>query len=148
MNDLSSTQGPKHRVSARVGGGRLVRRTFVFALVLASSGLLTGGGIELFFRYRESIESIYVLQKEMAQGAAFKIQQFIQDIENTMRTSTLTKEVTSAGLTEAYRFQLIKLLKVAPAITSAAALDAGGLERFKVSRIEMIRLEEDRWRNH
>jgi signal transduction histidine kinase len=123
-------------------GGRLLRRTFVIALVLVSGGLLTSGLVELFFRYRESVEAIEALQREMAQGAAFKIQQFVRDIEKTLRASTQTQEIIAAGLTEAYRFELIKLMKVAPAITEAVALDADGRERLKVSRVRML-LPED-----
>ncbi|MCZ6772030.1 MAG: cache domain-containing protein [Proteobacteria bacterium] len=78
----------------------------------------------------------------MAKGAAFKIEQFMQEIEKTMRASTQTPDIVSSGLTEAYEFELIKLLKVAPAITAAAALDANGRERFKVSRIQMVRPED------
>jgi signal transduction histidine kinase len=116
-------------------GGRLLRRTFAVALVLVSGGLVTSGAVELVFRYRESIESIGALQREMAQGAAFKIQQFVRDIEKMLRASTQTREIVTAGLTEAYRFELIKLLKNAPAITEAAALDPAGRERVKVSRV-------------
>ena len=124
------------------GGGRLLRRTFVIAFILVSGGLLTSGAVELFFRYRESVEAIEALQREMAQGAAFKIQQFVADIEKTLRASTQAQEIIAAGLTEAYRFELIKLLKVAPAITEAVALDADGYERLKVSRVRML-LPED-----
>jgi signal transduction histidine kinase len=124
------------------GGGRLLRRTFVIAFVLVSGGLLTSGAVELYFRYRESVEAIEALQREMAQGAAFKIQQFVADIEKTLRSSTQVQEVVSAGLTEAYRFELIKLLKVAPAITEAVAVDADGQERYKVSRVRMLLPEE------
>ena len=131
---------------AHVGGARLVRRTFVIALVLVSSGLLASGSAELFLRYRESVQSIWVLQREMAHGAAFKIQQFMQEIEKTMRASTQTQDIIEAGLTEAYRFQLNKLLKNAPAITTVVALDANGREQFKVSRVEMTRSEDLRSR--
>ena len=124
------------------GSGRLLRRTFVIALVLVSGGLISSGVLELFFRYRESVETIEALQREMAQGAAFKIQQFVRDIEKTLRASTQAQEIIASGLTEAYRFELIKLLKVAPAITEAVALDADGHERLKVSRVRML-LPED-----
>jgi len=124
------------------GSGRLLRRTFVIALVLVSGGLLTSGVVELFFRYRESVEAIEALQREMAEGAAFKIQQFVRDIEKTLRASTQAQEIIAAGLTQAYRFELIKLLKVAPAITEAVALNADGRERLKVSRVRML-LPED-----
>src|SRR5919205_545108 len=103
------------------GGGRLLRRTFVIAFILVSGGLLTSGAVELFFRYRESVEAIGALQREMAQGAAFKIQQFVADIEKTLRASTQAQEIIAAGLTESFRFELIKLLIVAPAITEAVA---------------------------
>src|SRR5262245_38178339 len=123
-------------------GSRLLRRTFIIALILVSGGLLTSGAVELFFRYRESVEGIGALQREMAQGAAFKIQQFVQDIEKTLRASTQTPDIVAAGLTEAYRFQLSKLLKVTPAITTATVLDANGRELIKESRVEMLRPEE------
>lgn len=133
--------------AARAGGGRLVRRTFVIALVLVSSGLLAGGAVEVFLRYRESVDSIWLLQREMAQGAAFKIQQFMQEIEKTMRASTQTQDIVDAGLTEAFEFQLIKLLKVNPAITTASALDANGHERLKVSQVRMVQPEDLRDRS-
>src|SRR5712691_4631758 len=120
------------------GGGRLLRRTFIIALILVSGGLFTSGAVELFFRYRESVAGIWVLQREMAQGAAFKIQQFVQDIEKTMRASTQTPDIVAAGLTEAYRFQLSKLLRVTPAITTVTVLDANGREQIRESRVETI----------
>ncbi len=123
-------------------GGRLLRRTFIIALVLVSGGLLTSGAVELFFRYRESVEGIWALQREMAQGAAFKIQQFVQDIEKTMRASTQAPDIATTVLTETYRLPLIKLLKVAPAITTATVLDANGREQVKESRVEMVRPED------
>src|SRR5262245_63372701 len=89
-----------HAASESVGGGRLLRRTFLVALVLVSGGLLTSGAVELFFRYRESVEGIWALQREMAQGAAFKIQQFVRDIEKKLRASTPTPDIVAAGLTE------------------------------------------------
>lgn len=128
--------------SRRAGGGRLLRRTFLIAFLLVSGGLISSGAVELFFRYRESVESIGALQREMAQGVAFKIQAFVQDIEKTLRASTQTPEIVTEGLTEAYRFQLIKLLRVAPAITTATALDTEGHETLKVSRVQMVQSQE------
>ena len=56
--------------------------------------------------------------------------------------ATQTPDLVAAGLTEAYRFQLDKLLKVVPAITSAVALDATGRERLKVSRRQIVQPED------
>ncbi len=142
MRESDKPKDVAYQIGARIGGGRLVRRTFIIALILVSSGLLVGGSVELYLRYNESVESIWVLQREMARGAAFKINQFMQEIENMMRASTQTLDIVSSGLTEAYEFELIKLLKVVPAITSVVALDSDGVERFKLSRLQMVRPED------
>ena len=124
------------------GGSRLLRRTFVLAFVLISGGLITSGGLELFFRYRDSVDDIAILQREMAQGAAFKIRQFVRDIEKTMRASTQTPQNITEGLGEAFRFQLIKMMKVSPAISTSVAIDRSGREILKASRVEMVNLDE------
>ncbi len=143
MNDTLIPSGPaRGQLGPSATGGRLLRRTFGIALLLVSGGLITSGVVELLFRYRESVESIGTLQREMAQGAAFKIRQFIQDIEKTMRASTQTQEIVVTGLTEAYRFDLTMLLKTAPAITEVAALNSAGHERIKMSRVRVIPPEE------
>jgi Cache domain len=138
-----SVPGQVDRTSVRrVKAGGLLRRTFIIALVLVSGGLITSSAIELFFRYRESVEGIWSLQREVARGVAFETQQFVRDIEHTLWAATQTPDIVAAGLTEAYRFQLDKLLKVAPAITTAVALDATGRERLKVSRRQIVQPED------
>jgi signal transduction histidine kinase len=122
--------------------GRLLRRTFAIAFFLVSGGLVASGVVELLFRYRESVEGIAVLQQEMAQAAAFKIQEFVREIERTLRATAQTREVVAGGLTQAFRFELIKLLKTTPAVTEAAALNPAGQELLKVSRVRTI-LPED-----
>ena len=126
----------------RAGRGRLVRRTFIIAIILSSSGLIAGGSLGLYLQYRETAKSIWLLQTEMAQGAAFRIHQFVQQIETIMLTSAQTPDVIESGLTDAYEFQLLKLLKIVPAITTIVAVDDQGQERHKVSRIKMV-LPED-----
>ena len=147
MNNTYTSEYPGRGQAGRAIRGkgsssRLLRRTFLIAFILVSGGLITSGAVELFFRYRESVEGIGALQREMANGVAFKIQQFVQDIEKTLRAATQTPEIVANGLTEAYKFQLIKLLRDAPAITAATAVDANGGERLKVSRVQMVRPED------
>jgi two-component system, NtrC family, sensor kinase len=137
-----STHGLPRSATPEGGGDRLLRRTFVSALILISGGLITSGVIELYFRYQESLESIGSSQRQMAEGAAFKIEQFVKEIERTMRASTKTREIVTKGLTNTYRFELIKLLKIAPAITEASAIDSNGREQAVVSRLRVI-LSED-----
>ena len=133
--DTNTIENSRTRRGSKTG---LVRRTFIIALVLVSSGLIAGGATEVYLRYQESVESIWLLQTEMATGAAIRIDQFVRQIENTMHASTQSPEILSSGLTEAFNFELIKLLKVVPAITTITAIDADGNERFKTSRTHMV----------
>lgn len=142
MSEPDNHKNIARQASTRPGTSRLVRRTFIIALALVSSGLLASGAVELHFRHREIVAGMWMLQREMAESAAFKIQQFIEEIERTMRASTQTPGIVGTGLTEAYEVELFKLLKVAPAITAIVALDADGQEQFKVSRLEMVRAED------
>lgn len=144
MKDAVMTQRASRRSLIRFGfsyshQSRLLRRTFLIAFLLVSGGLVTSGIVELFFRYRESVKSIHALQREMAQNATFKIQQFVETITQTLREITQTSEIITTGLTDSYRFQLLKLLRVVPAITTAVAMDITGHEKIKVSRLEMVR---------
>ncbi len=138
MSELGDSTETTDYGNARRGSGRLVRRSFIIALVLLSSGFIAGGAMELWFRYQESVSSIWSLQTEMAEGAAFKIHQFMQGIEKTMRISTQSQRIVDSGLTEEFEVELIKLLKAVPAITVVSALDLSGQEQFKLSRVELI----------
>jgi signal transduction histidine kinase len=132
--ETSMTQDNSPSDGSRTGG-RLLRRTFLISLLLVSIGLIASGALEIFFSYREKIAALGELQREIAQGAAFKIQQFVDDIEKTMRATTQTQGIVTSGLTQDFRFELIKLLKVAPAITEVVAVNTNGREELKVSRV-------------
>ena len=118
--------GQKHR--------RLVRHYFLISLVLISGGLITSGLSELYFRYRESAADLMRLQQEITSGAASKIEQFVQEIERTTRGAAKSREITENGLSPEYRFELRRLLVIAPAITEAVAIDSDGKRRVAVSR--------------
>jgi class 3 adenylate cyclase len=137
MTKLDDSAGIPGQGNSHPSKARLVRRTFIIALILLSSGFIAGGAIELGFRYRESVNSIWLLQTEMANRAAFKIHQFMQGIDKTMRTVTQTQRLVESGLTKDFEFVLIKLLKTEPAITSVTALDSGGREQYKLSRVQL-----------
>ena len=118
--------------------GRLIRHYFLISLVLISGGLITSGLSELYFRYRESAADLVRLQQEITLGAAAKIEQFVQEIERTTRGATKSREITAKGLSPEYRFELRRLLAIAPAITEAVAIDSDGISRVAVSRLTRV----------
>ncbi len=122
----------------RVPHGRSIRRTFLLALLVVTVSLIISAAIELVLRYRENIGSVAALQQEMADGATFKIRQFIGDIEKSMRSSAMSADAVETGSLGSFRFELLKLLKTTPAVTSAVVLDRRGQEIAKVSRETLV----------
>src|SRR5262249_25039787 len=116
----------------------LVRNYFLISLILISGGLITSGLSELYFRYRESVVDLVRLQQEITFGVAAKIEQFVQEIERTTRGAAKSREITEKGLSPEYRFELRRLLAIAPAITEAVAIDSDGKSRVAVSRLNRI----------
>ncbi len=120
---------------ARRPGGRLVREYFLISVLLVGGGLIASGIVEIYFRYQESREQLALYQHEVAAGAAFKIERFVQEIHNTLKGATRSREIAPKGLTPEFRFELEKLLLIAPAVTEAVALDEKGAVRVQVSRL-------------
>jgi signal transduction histidine kinase len=116
----------------------LVRHYFFISVILISGGLITSGLVEIYFRYQESRENLALFQQEVASGAAFKIERFVQEIERTMRGATKSREIAPKGLAPEYRFELEKLLLIAPAITEVLAMDAEGTVRLQASRLRTV----------
>src|SRR5580765_2789253 len=118
--------------------GRLVRDYFLISVVLIGGGLITSGLIEIYFRYQESREELARLQKEIATGAAFKIEHFVQEIHNVLKGATKSRDIAPKGLTVDFRFELEKLLLIAPAVTEAIALNENGVIQAQASRLRTV----------
>jgi signal transduction histidine kinase len=116
--------------------GRLVRHYFATSFVLIGGGLIVSGLIELYFFYHDTRDHIALLQQEMANGAAFRIEQFMLGIERGMRATAKSRDMAVEGLSPKYKFELERLLLIAPSITELTAIDAGGIERVQVARFK------------
>ena len=111
----------------------MVRGYFLISVLLISGGLISSGLLEIYYRYYENLEEIGLLQREVAAGAAFKLENFVHEIERTMRGATKSREIIIKGLTPGYRFELRKLLLIAPQITDLVAMDASVLRETRIS---------------
>ncbi|HTM10128.1 MAG TPA: ATP-binding protein [Verrucomicrobiae bacterium] len=118
--------------------GRLARDYFLISVVLVGGGLISSGLVEIYFRYQESREQLAIYQREVATSAAFKIERFVQEIHNTLKGATRSREIAPKGLTADFRFELEKLLLIAPAVTEAVALDEKGVIRVQASRLRTV----------
>jgi signal transduction histidine kinase len=123
--------------------GRLVRDYFLISVILIGGGLITSGLLEIYFRYRESRENVTLFQQEVAEAAAFKVEQFIDQIETALRTATKSPVIARKGLSDEFQSELTRLLLVTPAIEEVAALDLTGRIHLQASRFRAI-LPEDK----
>jgi signal transduction histidine kinase len=111
---------------------------FVISFVLLAGGLITSGLWEIYFRYQEIRDNIASVQRESAADAAFRIDQFIQEVHRSLVAATRSREVTASGLSPNYRFELERLLLVAPSVTEVIALDAAGVRKASAARLRTV----------
>src|SRR5271157_107109 len=122
---------------ARRGGPR--RRLFAkyaAALVgLVSLVLLINGSLDVWFSYDEARDAAIRLQREKADAAAQRIEEFVAEIERQIGWTTATQ--WAASPIEQRRFDFGRLQRQVPAITELIQLDGQGHEQLKVSRLSM-----------
>jgi signal transduction histidine kinase len=118
--------------------GRLMRDYFLVSALLVGGGLIVSGAVEIYYSFKESQQSLADVQREVATGAAIKIERFIHEIHNILRGATRSREIAPKGLTDEFRFELEKLLLIAPAITEAIALDRDGNIQIQASRLRTV----------
>jgi signal transduction histidine kinase len=144
--DADHRSGPIRVLTGRLGravsaaGASTVRsRLFIkyVALFVAvvSLALVANGAFEIWFSYQEHKASLISIQREQAQAAADKIDQFITEIES--QVGWTTQLPWSDGTLEQRRFDALRLLRQVPAITELAQVDASGHEQLRVSRLSM-----------
>jgi signal transduction histidine kinase len=115
--------------------GGLFRKYAALLVALVGGSLIVSAAIEMYYSYGESRQGLIAVQREKAQGAAAVIEQFVKEIEGQVGWATGFLPAGS-GL-EQRRFDFLRLLRQAPAITEVSYLDAGGREQIKVSRLAM-----------
>lgn len=118
--------------------GRLVRHYFFISLLLIAGGLISSVIVEIYFRYRESQEQIAILEHKSAAAVTMKIEQFVQGITTAITAATKSRENSLGRISPEYKFELKRLLFLAPAITEAVAFDLGGEKQAHVSRTSAV----------
>ena len=113
----------------------LLRKYATLLVALVGGSLIINAAIEMYYSYGESREALIAVQREKAQGAAAVIEQFVKEIEGQVGWATGFLP-TGSGL-EQRRFDFLRLLRQAPAITEVSYLDSDGREQIKVSRLAM-----------
>jgi len=135
MSSLNTRIAPFFRGRRR---GRLIRHYFFISLLLIAGGLISSSVLEIYFRYRESQEQIALREHKAAVVAAIKIEGFVQDMATAIRAATKSLETSQGRISPEYKFELKRLLFLAPAITEAVALNLDGVKQAHVSRTSAV----------
>ncbi|CAA2155527.1 Sensor protein ZraS [Methylobacterium brachiatum] len=108
---------------------------FAVAFVgLVTLVLLINGAVDLFLNYGDAKRNAIEVQREKAHAAAERVEAFISEIESQIGWTTRAEWRRISP--EQQRYDFIRLLRQAPAITEVAYLDPGGKEQLRVSRLE------------
>ena len=119
----------------RAPRGRLFRKYAALFVAVVSVALLANGAFEIWFSYQDHEASLIGIEREEAQGASGKIEQFVAQIQSQIGWTT--ELPWSAATLDQRRFDALRLLRQVPAITELSQLDAQGHEQLRVSRLEM-----------
>ncbi len=115
--------------------GRLFRKYVLLIVGLVSLVLLLNSALDFWFSYEENKAALFRIQQEKATSAARRIEQFVDEIERQLGWTTAPQ--WAASPLEQRRFDYVRLLRQAPAITELIQLDDSGKEQLKVSRLAM-----------
>jgi PAS domain S-box-containing protein len=132
--DVAADAAPVTRTPPRPWG-RLFRKYVLFFVGLVAVALLVNGGFDFWFGYQENKDSLIRVQQEKADGAAQRIEEFVEGIERQIGWTTHAQ--WSAAPLDQRRFDYVRLLSQTPAITEISELDRDGKEQLKVSRLAM-----------
>jgi HAMP domain-containing protein len=116
-------------------GGPLFRKYIALFLAVVCLVLLTNGLLEIGFAYREHEDSLVHMQREQAEAAAFKIGEFIKEVQAEIGWTTLLP--WGGDTIDQRRLDGVRLLHQVPAITELVQLDPAGREQLRVSRLAM-----------
>ena len=117
--------------------GRLFRKYAALLVALVGSALIVSAATEGFYSYFDHRDALVAVQREKAIGAATAIEQFVREIEGQVGWTTHASFGAGQSGADQRRFDFLRLLRQAPAITEVAYLDAQGREQLKVSRLAM-----------
>ncbi|HEU0201619.1 MAG TPA: GAF domain-containing protein, partial [Burkholderiaceae bacterium] len=118
----------------------LATRYAALVVALLSVALIVSGALETWASHRDRQAALEALQREKAQAAATAVSRFVEDVLRNLQWVTLTAGAPAGGDLQRRRLEFLKLLRLEPAITTAALLDVKGREQLRVSRIKPDRL--------
>ena len=119
-------------MSARRG---LFRKYAVIIVGLVGGVLVAAGATQIYFSYQENKATLVRLQREKAETAATRIEEFLHRIVTEIAWTAHSAYLPEGAAEPQRRLDFLWLLRQVPSITEASHLDASGRETLRVSRL-------------
>src|SRR5580704_11749934 len=127
---MSDTAAPGRSRSRR----SLFQKYFLALLLAVVVPLLANGFSEAWFGYRDQRQLVGQRLRAEAVSAADKIRGFLDDVTDQLQWTV--QMPWREGADEWHRFDLLRLMRQVPAVIEVGLVDAQGIERLHVSRID------------
>jgi adenylate cyclase len=112
----------------------LFQKYFLVLFVAVVVPLIINGASEAWFGYRDQRDNLSSRLRAEANSAAGQIQAFLDGVRAQMDWTVQLPWLE--GLDDRHRFDALRLLRQAPAITEVTLVDGKGIERLHVSRTD------------
>jgi adenylate cyclase len=112
----------------------LFQKYFLVLFVAVVVPLIINGASEAWFGYRDQRDTLSSRLRAEANPAAGQIQGFLDGVRAQMDWTVQLPWLE--GLDDRHRFDALRLLRQAPAITEVTLVDGKGIERLHVSRTD------------
>ena len=110
-------------------------------LALAGAALLASGAIEIYFSDRQHRATLAEVQRDKAAAAVSSVSRYVEDLARQIGEATTPALDTAVSELGKRRIDYLKLLRLAPAITTLRFVDRHGVERLRVSRLDADRMD-------
>jgi class 3 adenylate cyclase len=112
----------------------LFRKYFLVLFTAVVVPLLASGASEAFFGYSDQRANLSLRLGAEARAAAARIQGFLDQVRSQLEWTVQLP--WAEGADERHRFDVLRLMRQAPAIFAVTLVDGNGVERLRVSRAD------------
>ena len=113
----------------------LFLKYFVALFLAVVVPLLAAGISNAWFGYRDQRTMLRALLRVEAASASNKIQSFLTGIRDQLGWTV--QQPWTPGTEEQHRLDALRVLRHVPAVVSITLVDGAGIERLRVSRVEL-----------
>src|SRR5262245_44407580 len=113
----------------------------VLITTLAGTALVVSGAVEIYFSHQQHRATLAELERDKAAAAASTVSRYVEDLAHQIGWVIVPSSSVGGPDLEKWRAEYLKLLRVAPAVTTLRFADPQGLELLQVSRLDADRKE-------